>query len=777
MRFFDRDELFKHLRREHFYCHFCDADGANCYYADYAALRVHFKSDHFLCEDGECAQEQFTAVFRTEIDLRAHIASLHSSGLSRQAARQNRTLDLEITLAPRGHGGQNGGAAVSVSTGGTGGPSGNHRTSHRDTQNEFDTPSAHNQHGSHLQPQYMPQQQPQRVIDSRNENEFPTLGGGPASTGVGAFTLSPLVRAYGGTRGIARTLDNFPTLGGGSGVPAPTPSTGTAYKKSASALLKAGGSAASSTGSASSVIHLASRPATGPAAKRPDVNRAQDFPSLGSSSAGATSSAGPVKGKKSASLFLDDDFVALVPSANYSGSIAAKHRQLANNGYESALTGSADSKLGLVKQPQAEIKKAAGPLHVPKISSAQNFPTLGNAPSAAMAAQWVTLGSSSKRAPVESKKSKVAPPPLSTQPQPTASKPGKSIAAAAAPATSKKPVSADTKKPAGAAATTTRPSSTTSAAAAKGNNKSKQKNYNPFESDSDEEANKFHATVEVLSATAAKHRGMVDSYESVAKAGGTKLSLVQQRSDTTKPASPFRAAPKLGSTDNFPSLGGGTGSSTTHASALHFTSMLKSANGKKANSENNNDGSQSNRNTVTVRAPPPPGFAPPPPPGFKTRPAAVDPIAVLSTEGGPSYQYRAPNNSARRNQTLFTHVQSIGEPVVVNNFKQISQMFINGLYKTEPYYEDCRVVLGGRFEELFPEMLALLPDIGKQQVSGVTMRTMTKVNIVLFGFVYLYRNCISCIRSIRRVAAPSRRSRPAVWRCVLRASKYWYRLT
>lgn len=32
-RFFDRDELFKHLRREHFYCHFCDADGANCYYA------------------------------------------------------------------------------------------------------------------------------------------------------------------------------------------------------------------------------------------------------------------------------------------------------------------------------------------------------------------------------------------------------------------------------------------------------------------------------------------------------------------------------------------------------------------------------------------------------------------------------------------------------------------------------------------------------------------------------------------------------------------------
>lgn len=31
-RYFDRDELFKHMRREHFFCHFCDADGLNCYY-------------------------------------------------------------------------------------------------------------------------------------------------------------------------------------------------------------------------------------------------------------------------------------------------------------------------------------------------------------------------------------------------------------------------------------------------------------------------------------------------------------------------------------------------------------------------------------------------------------------------------------------------------------------------------------------------------------------------------------------------------------------------
>lgn len=39
-------------------------------FRDYAALRVHFKAEHYLCEEGDCAEEQFTAVFRTEIDLR-----------------------------------------------------------------------------------------------------------------------------------------------------------------------------------------------------------------------------------------------------------------------------------------------------------------------------------------------------------------------------------------------------------------------------------------------------------------------------------------------------------------------------------------------------------------------------------------------------------------------------------------------------------------------------------------------------------------------------------
>ena len=31
-RFLDNDELFRHLRRDHFFCHFCDADGSQVYY-------------------------------------------------------------------------------------------------------------------------------------------------------------------------------------------------------------------------------------------------------------------------------------------------------------------------------------------------------------------------------------------------------------------------------------------------------------------------------------------------------------------------------------------------------------------------------------------------------------------------------------------------------------------------------------------------------------------------------------------------------------------------
>ncbi|XP_022091455.1 E3 ubiquitin-protein ligase ZNF598-like [Acanthaster planci] len=101
-RYFDNDELLRHLRQEHYYCHFCETDGvSNQYYNDYGNLKEHFSEEHYLCEEDSCAQEQFTHAFRSSIDLKAHRATVHSGQMSRAQARQMRQLDVEINLPPR----------------------------------------------------------------------------------------------------------------------------------------------------------------------------------------------------------------------------------------------------------------------------------------------------------------------------------------------------------------------------------------------------------------------------------------------------------------------------------------------------------------------------------------------------------------------------------------------------------------------------------------------------------------------------------------------------
>uniref|UniRef100_W5MFW0 RING-type E3 ubiquitin transferase n=1 Tax=Lepisosteus oculatus TaxID=7918 RepID=W5MFW0_LEPOC len=98
-RYLDNDELLKHLRTEHYFCHFCDSDGAQEYYSDYEYLREHFREKHYLCEEGRCSTEQFTHAFRTEIDYKAHKASSHSK--NRAEARLNRYIDLQFSYASR----------------------------------------------------------------------------------------------------------------------------------------------------------------------------------------------------------------------------------------------------------------------------------------------------------------------------------------------------------------------------------------------------------------------------------------------------------------------------------------------------------------------------------------------------------------------------------------------------------------------------------------------------------------------------------------------------
>ena len=81
-RFIDDEELYKHLRKDHYFCHFCDADGLQHFYSEYNDLRGHFASDHHLCEEPNCEEKKFV-VFRTEIDLKGHRLDQHGGALSK----------------------------------------------------------------------------------------------------------------------------------------------------------------------------------------------------------------------------------------------------------------------------------------------------------------------------------------------------------------------------------------------------------------------------------------------------------------------------------------------------------------------------------------------------------------------------------------------------------------------------------------------------------------------------------------------------------------------
>ncbi|CAL1546661.1 unnamed protein product [Lymnaea stagnalis] len=103
VRYNDKDELLKHLRKDHFFCHFCDQQGSNAYYDQYPDLAKHFSESHFLCTEGECANlsTRFTHAFASDIDLKAHKAATHGKNMSKAQSREARTIELDFQRLPR----------------------------------------------------------------------------------------------------------------------------------------------------------------------------------------------------------------------------------------------------------------------------------------------------------------------------------------------------------------------------------------------------------------------------------------------------------------------------------------------------------------------------------------------------------------------------------------------------------------------------------------------------------------------------------------------------
>ena len=95
-RFYGDDELYSHCKSQHERCFICDRRSGNPqqqYYRNYDALENHFQQDHFLCLDKECLEKKFV-VFESQMDLKAHQLEAHPEGLSKDARRDARIVDM-----------------------------------------------------------------------------------------------------------------------------------------------------------------------------------------------------------------------------------------------------------------------------------------------------------------------------------------------------------------------------------------------------------------------------------------------------------------------------------------------------------------------------------------------------------------------------------------------------------------------------------------------------------------------------------------------------------
>ena len=101
-RYFDKDALNLHLRKDHYYCQFCEKNGITGeFYCTYEDLKKHFKVKHILCEEGECATAQWTHAFDHQIDYRAHVVKNHKDLLDKPEFKN--FMHLNVTLGHEEH--------------------------------------------------------------------------------------------------------------------------------------------------------------------------------------------------------------------------------------------------------------------------------------------------------------------------------------------------------------------------------------------------------------------------------------------------------------------------------------------------------------------------------------------------------------------------------------------------------------------------------------------------------------------------------------------------
>eukprot|EP01135_Chromosphaera_perkinsii_P007624 Nk52_evm80s914 gene=Nk52_evmTU80s914 len=220
--FFGNDQLYDHLKKNHFSCHLCENDGIrDLYFPGYNDLEDHFRSDHFLCEDSECLEKKFI-VFRTKIDLKGHQAEEHigKMKLSQAQARQARQIDTNFAYrnqqthgrSNEGNSGREGGRVVT-------------------TEEDFPSLSGSGNTGSVVAGGSVRPSMAYRVVGggavqtggTEFEEMYPSLGGEASSSSSGFSRANRSHYAAGGRGPPSQSANNpsfeemYPSLGGDEG--------------------------------------------------------------------------------------------------------------------------------------------------------------------------------------------------------------------------------------------------------------------------------------------------------------------------------------------------------------------------------------------------------------------------------------------------------------------------------------------------------------------------------------------------------------------------------
>ncbi|XP_043593900.1 E3 ubiquitin-protein ligase ZNF598 [Bombus pyrosoma] len=669
-RYMDNDELFRHLRRDHLYCHFCDADGLHQYYSSYDYLRDHFRQEHFLCEEGMCAEEKFTSVFRTDIDLKAHKASVHSKQLSKAAAKQARMLELEFTLAPRGENRINRRGMLGPSTSRNSRDYSGRDYSLREYQQTV-TPNTSNVFMSNNEPAFV--QQPS--VDVQSTEEFPTLGNTAPivptlnqSKGRGNVTIRSTIRP----QPLAVTDENFPALGPESGSTSISKTVNFSVSSSNASGLSTQSQKSTTSNVSIQVNHEPNGTVTtkvsGPNIRiRPAQFSMESFPALGSAE----------------------------PSTSSNTNLAHWKEVLQWTCSKSASTSA------------PKPKKVASPPLIPSpppIQSGEDFPTLSKS-SKSKKQSTITVVPSWSQAQSSNNSNNVK-----TTTDITKGK------------TKKKKVKQNFNN--NTANGNDGSSSKTNVSTAVVKKECETPTSSPI-------TNKTHA-VQSSSQSILKYADITNSENTSKNINVQPLKEIEQINKKEKK--------KHKNADNEAVVNTDIDNNATNGVQRKRTELkIDSLNSTNRNARHLEDfpalsGSTSKPPGFTN---PPPGFGTttPPPPGFCIKYNSMDKInnsngLTFTNSSGESYSilpdnskhdsaynYVHPPEFQKRNKCLVAKVNEVlMQHDQIEEFRYISGLFRQGTYNAQDYYTHCREVMGlSAFENVFSELLVLLPDIEKQQ--------------------------------------------------------------